>query len=221
MDQRNPTSEISRIENLSLTDIPKDGLADYSIRPGFPEYVYRRKDIVELRGRIYHARRADGQAFAKTSGIEYRPYQLSDETAAEQLFDRWQAHRIAKTHEPVARKLLLDSRAYHFGALREGEAMGLMGRVICLDGDIVAYTFGVPLNEETFVVALEVTDPTYRGASAYIFREFSRELDGYTYINLMDDSGLPGLRSLKRSYRPWRLEPSFVLYRKRRACLAK
>ena len=91
--------------------------------------------------------------------------------------------------------------------------MGLIGRVICVGEEMAAYTFGVPLNEETFVVALEVTDPQHRGGSAYIFREFSRELEDYQYINVMDDSGLPGLRRLKRSYRPWRLEPSFALYR--------
>lgn len=121
---------------------------------------------------------------------------------------------MEKTHHPVARKLLEDTRSYHLRALREGEAMGLIGRVICVRENMVAYTFGVPLNEETFVVALEVTDPSYRGGSAYIFREFSRELETYKYINVMNDSGLPGLRWLKRSYHPWRLEPSFVLSRR-------
>jgi len=121
---------------------------------------------------------------------------------------------MERTQDPVARELLEDTRSYHLRALTEGEAMGLIGRVICAEGEMVAYTFGVPLNEETFVVALEVTDPAYRGASTYIFREFSRELEPYKYINAMDDSGLPGLRHLKRSYHPWRLEPSFVLQRR-------
>ena len=92
--------------------------------------------------------------------------------------------------------------------------MGLIGRVLTVRGDLAAYTFGVPLNEGTFVVALEVTDPTYRGASAFVFREFLRELKDFDYINIMDDSGIPGLRQLKRSYRPWRLEPSLVLSRR-------
>lgn len=113
----------------------------------------------------------------------------------------------------MARKLLKDSRFYHLRALEKGELIGLTGRVIYLRGRMVGYTFGVPLNEETFVVALEVTDPKHRGVSAYIFREFSCELEGFRYINVMDDSGLPGLRRLKRSYHPCHLEPSFVLYR--------
>ena len=92
--------------------------------------------------------------------------------------------------------------------------MGLRGRVLSVGSDPVAYTFGVPLDEETFVVALEVTDPSCRGASAYVFREFSRELEDYRFINAMDDSGLRGLRRFKRSYHPWRLEPSFVLCRR-------
>jgi hypothetical protein len=214
MDQHNRNPEISRIENLSLQDIPKDSLTEFHIRPGYPDYVYQRKDLVELRGRTLHGKRSDCAVFARTSGIKYRPYRPSDRAAALKLFERWQTYRITKSHNQVARKLLEDSRSYHLRVLKEGEIMGLIGRVIYVEEGLVAYTFGIPLNEETFVVALEVTDPRYRGASAYIFREFSRELDDYTYINVMDDSGLPGLRSLKRSYRPLRLEPSFVLYRK-------
>jgi len=214
MDRYNRNPEISRIENLTFSDILKDDLVHFRIRPGYPDYVYKRQDLVELRGRDFRGKRSDWHAFAKRPGIEYRPYRLSDASEGQRLFDRWQVHRMSRTHDPVARKLLEDSRSYHGRALMQGELMGLTGRVIDLDGEIVAYTFGVPLTEETFVVALEVTDPGYRGASAYIFREFSRELEGFEYINVMDDSGLPGLRRLKRSYHPSHLEPSFVLYRR-------
>lgn len=213
MDQHNVRPEISRIENLSLSDIPRETLAEFRIRPGYPDYVYQRKDIVELQGRAFRGKRSDCRAFAKNPAIEYRPYQPSDEPACRVLFERWQSHRMGKTRDPVARKLLEDSRSCHLRALAQGGAMGLIGRVICVRKNLVAYTFGFPLNQETFVVALEVTDPSFRGASAYIFREFSRELEAYRYINVMDDSGLPGLRRLKRSYHPWRLEPALVLYR--------
>ncbi len=213
MDRHNPNSEISRIENLSFRDIRRDVLAEFHIRPGYPEYVYRRKDLVELSGRKFHGRRSEWHAFTRTPGIECHPYKQSDEKEAVKLFDRWQAHGMRKTRDPMARKLLEDTRFYHLRALEEGGLMGLTGRVVYLEGRMVGYTFGVPLNEETFVVALEVTDSKHRGVSAYIFREFLCELEDFTYINVMDDSGLPGLRRLKRSYHPCHLEPSFVLYR--------
>jgi len=44
-------------------------------------------------------------------------------------------------------------------------------------------------------------------------REFSRELGGYKYINIMDDSGLKNLKRVKLSYKPVRLVPSFTLAR--------
>jgi hypothetical protein len=214
MDQYNASPGISRIENLSLSDIRKERLLEFQIRPGYPDYLYRREDLVDLQGRSFRGKRSDCRAFAKNTDIEYRPYQPSHASAALALFHRWQTDRMEKTADPLARKLLEDARSFHHRALREGEAMGLIGRVLSVGEDMAAYTFGAPLNDETFVVALEVTDPAYRGASAYVFREFSRELGGYTTINVMDDSGLPGLRRLKRSYRPWRLEPSFVLQRR-------
>lgn len=214
MDHHNAGAGISRVENLSLSDIPKDLLAEFDIRPGYPDYLYQRDDLLELRGRAFRGKRSDCRAFGRNPGIEYRPYRPPDEAACTALFERWQAHRMGKTADSVLRKLLEDSRSYHLSALTEGEAIGLIGRVICVRENMVAYTFGFPLDGETFVVALEVTDPSYRGASAYIFHEFSRELEAYKYINVMDDSGLPGLKRVKRSYHPWRLEPSFVLSRK-------
>jgi hypothetical protein len=120
---------------------------------------------------------------------------------------------MANTRDGVARKLLSDARYYHMRTLSEGALMGLMGRVLLVGKDFVAYTFGTPLDRKTFVVALEVTDPAYRGASAFVFREFLREMKSYEYVNVMDDSGLPGLRRFKRSYHPWRLEPSLALSR--------
>jgi len=214
MDKHNAAPEISRIESLGLSDLPKGSLTEFQIRPGYPDYIYRGKDLVELRGRRFRGKRSDCRAFAKSAAIKYRPYGPADEQGCLALFKRWQSDRLRKVPDGVARKLLEDTVYFHRRALKHGKAIGLIGRVICVGGSIVAYTFGFPLNEDTFVVVLEATDPAYRGASAYIFREFARELEAYRYINAMDDSGLPGLRRLKRSYRPWRLEPSFVLYRR-------
>ena len=214
MDRHNPNPDVSRIENISPLQMPGTGLERYETRPRYPEYVYRREDLVELRGRAFHGKRAECRAFARHPGILIRPYRSSDAPACLALFEKWQTHRMAKTRDRVARKLLEDARYYHVKTLREAVRMGLIGRVLTVRGDVTAYTFGVPLNEGTFVVALEVTDPTYRGASAFVFREFLRELKDFEYINIMDDSGIPGLRQLKRSYRPWRLEPSLALSRR-------
>jgi hypothetical protein len=213
MDSYNPAPGISRIENASLPDLHKDVLAEFKIRPGYPEYLYRTRDLVALRGRSMRKRRSEYRAFERNRGVEYRPYRASDEPACLTLFEKWQTHRMNRTADSVARKLLTDSRSFHLRALRDGEAMGLVGGVACLEGQVVGYTFGFPLNEETFVVALEATDPAYRGASVYIFCEFCKEQEAFTYINVMDDSGLPGLRCLKRSFHPFRMEPAFVLYR--------
>ena len=214
MDRYNPNPDVSRIENISPLHMPRTGLERYQTRPRYPEYVYRREDMVKLQGRAFHGKRTACRAFERHTEILLRPYQSSDAPACLALFEKWQIHRMTRTRDNVARKLLDDARDYHTKTLRENVMMGLIGRVLTVKGDLAAYTFGVPLNEGTFVVALEVTDPAYRGASAFVFREFSRELRDFDFINVMDDSGIPGLRQLKRSYRPWRLEPSLVLSRR-------
>ena len=65
-----------------------------------------------------------------------------------------------------------------------------------------AYTFGFEITKDMFCVLLEVCDLKFKGISEFIFREFSREMNQYKYINAMDDSGLENLRISKLSYHP-------------------
>ena len=76
------------------------------------------------------------------------------------------------------------------------------------------YTFGYPLNADTFCVLFEVTDLNTKGLAQFIYREFCSELMGkYRWINAMDDSGLENLRRVKHSYHPIRLIPSYNVLR--------
>jgi hypothetical protein len=69
------------------------------------------------------------------------------------------------------------------------------------------------LNHDTFCILYEITDLSVKGLAQFIFREFSRELKGYRYLNIMDDSGLENLKQVKLSYKPVRLIPSFTAQR--------
>jgi uncharacterized protein len=113
--------------------------------------------------------------------------------------------------------MLQDAASVHRRALSDGEGLGLIGRVVEVEGALAGYSFGYPLNRETFCIALEVADREKKGAAAYLFRAFCRSLaglDGLQWINAMDDSGLPDLRRTKASYRP---EKKLGLYLARRA----
>jgi hypothetical protein len=64
-----------------------------------------------------------------------------------------------------------------------------------------------------FCILLEIADLSIKGASQYIFWKFSSELKDYTYINIMDDSGLLNLKTVKLSYHPEILASNFIISR--------
>ena len=83
-------------------------------------------------------------------------------------------------------------------------------RVVRIDGEIRGYTFGYPLNADTFCILFEVTDLSIKGLAQFIYREFCKKLMGtYRWINAMDDSGLENLKRVKQAYHPIQLIPSY------------
>ena len=98
--------------------------------------------------------------------------------------------------------MLEDCWHAHRTGLMNHEQLGLVGRVVFIDGVLKGYTFGYPLNSESFCVLFEVTDLRIKGLAQFLFKEFCREQAAYRWINTMDDSGLENLRRVKLSYRP-------------------
>jgi hypothetical protein len=81
--------------------------------------------------------------------------------------------------------------------------LGLTGGLLRSDGKVIAFTFGSPVRNDTFVVHVEKAFPIIQGAYAAINQQFVKnELTEYQYINREDDLGDAGLRRAKESYRP-------------------
>ena len=89
-------------------------------------------------------------------------------------------------------------------SLRLFEELGLTGGVLRVDGEIVAFTIGEAVNDDTFVVHIEKAYSEVEGSYTMINQQFvEHELLGkYRYVNREDDVGLEGLRKAKLSYKP-------------------
>ena len=88
-------------------------------------------------------------------------------------------------------------------ALHNFEALGLTGGILHVDGKIAAFTFGMPINQDTFGVHVEKADTNIDGAYAMINYEFANHIpEQYVYINREEDLGIEGLRKAKLSYQP-------------------
>ena len=88
-------------------------------------------------------------------------------------------------------------------ALHNFEELGLTGGILHVDGKIAAFTFGMPINQDTFGVHVEKADTSIDGAYAMINYEFANHIpEQYVYLNREEDLGIEGLRKAKLSYQP-------------------
>ncbi len=101
-------------------------------------------------------------------------------------------------------------------AFNRWDKLDLTGGTIFVDGRLVAFTFGCPINHCTFDVCVEKADTSYEGAFTIINQEFVKHLpEQYFYINREEDMGDEGLRKAKLSYKPDILLEKNVIMEKR------
>ena len=206
---RNP--HIARIEN-----VPQE-LRTFFEKIGFratlkeTEYLYETATLSELSGNRFKSKRNAYNAFiARYPSVEFRPYCIADREACLALYGAWHTARAAKCEDAVYCAMLEDSQSAHRIAIADMEALGLLGRIVCINEEIKGYTFGYPLNADTFCVLFEITELGVKGLAQFIYREFCKELvNTYRWVNAMDDSGLENLKRVKRSYHPVELLPSY------------
>ncbi|MBF0386835.1 MAG: DUF2156 domain-containing protein [Candidatus Omnitrophica bacterium] len=203
----------ARIEAVAEADLACFDSARYRAVEQGAEYYYERARIAALAGNGYRSKRSDYNAFHKRHRPLFRRFVPGDAPACAELFDRWLDKRRASYEDDIYRAMLVENRVVHRRMIAHAAWLGLSGRVVEVAGRMVGYTFGYPLNPETFCVALEVTAPEFKGLAAYIFREFcaDTELAPYKYINAMDDFGMPGVAKAKRSWRPAFLEKVYAV----------
>lgn len=162
------------------------------------DYVYRREDLVHLRGKKYDGKRNRIRKFERTHSYEYAPYGQDDRPGCLRLLDRW-IEAKARSGGFLGRVW----RAVIEEALESGPELGLRGGVFKIGGRVAAYSFGSKLTSDTAVIPLEIVDPEFDGLSQLVNREFvRREWADCRFINREQDNGIPGLRRAKSSYHP-------------------
>lgn len=217
MEKVNRVKGVSRIENVpahQLTLFPAEEFSHYN--KGC-EYCYDREDIAALTGNPYKSKRSSYNHFVKNHAFQYLPYEDAMREDCAALYRDWaQSRRPVYANNAVSLQMLEENAGVHQLALRHYKELGLTGRVVTIDGKIRAYTFGYPLNTETFCVLFEIADLSFNGLGVFIFREFCRDvsLAPYKFINVMDDFELRNIQRAKSSFHPVLLLPSYTVTRK-------
>lgn len=166
----------------------------------YTDYIYDREALSTLAGKKLQSKRNHANRFERTyPNYEYRA--LTPDLVQEcwQLEEQWAARHT----ESQARLNADDEQHSMRRVFKHWEELGAIGGVILVEGKVVAFTFGGPINYDTFDVCCEKADTDYEGAYAIINREFVRHLpEQYSLINREEDLGLEGLRRAKLSYQP-------------------
>ena len=163
------------------------------------DYIYRRTDLTTLHGSHLNAKRNHIHRFrAAHPDFEYR--QLTPE-----LFD--ECRRLTE----IWREEINDNDNVTIEAERRvmetifsnWDALGMIGGSIFVDGNMVAFTYGAAVTNDTLDVCVEKADRHVEGAFAIINQQFAEHLpEQYIYLNREEDMGIPGLRQAKLSYHP-------------------
>ena len=211
--EANRARQIARIENVPAGLIPVSRWMGFHAVQKETEYLYETDALHQLKGNRYKSKRAAYNALIRNHpAARLHPYQPTHLADCLALYESWQRKRWGQSHDDIYRAMLEDSWYSHRTGLMNYEELGLVGRVVFIDGVLKGYTFGYPLNSEIFCILFEVTDLGIKGLAQFLFREFCQEQAAYRWINTMDDSGLENLKRVKLSYRPAKQLSSYNLF---------
>jgi len=213
MDKINNNKSVSRIENIDESRIESFIAAGHKIKPGEPEYVYLREGLSNLKGNPYKSKRAMCNYFVKHYQYKYEPFEANHAEQCIELYGLWREEKTKRISDALYKAMIEDSFTVHREVINNHRLLGITGRVVKINVRVEGYIFGFERNNDIFYILMEVTNPGIKGLAQFIFREFCKELKGYTYINALGDSGLENLRNVKLSYKPFKLVPAFTAYR--------
>ncbi len=163
------------------------------------DYVYETEKLTTLSGKKLHAKRNHINKFKETyQNWTYETLTKENEEDCFQMALKWRNENGCEEDAEKNAEMCVT-----LNALRLREELELVGGILRIDGEVVAFTLGEPMSEDTFVVHIEKAFAEIQGAYPMINQQFvEHECQNYQYVNREEDTGAEGLRKAKLSYRP-------------------
>lgn len=198
-------SPLSEADKKQLSDWFPERFLIEPDRDSF-DYIYAREKLASLAGKKLHGKRNHIARFKDGGVWSYEPMTEENTDECRAMTYSWIKMRSEKWSEEMEQEVMVLHEAFD-----HREELGLVGGVLRREGEIVAFTMGEPLNDETFVVHFEKAYPDMQGAYPMINQQFVQNAcEGYTYVNREEDTGDLGLRKAKLSYYPEILLKKYV-----------
>jgi hypothetical protein len=182
------------------------GRFDYREMRDLADYIYAVEDLISLSGRAYQPKRNLISRFQKNNEWEYEPVTSMNVNDCVKMNREWCRRNNCNDNG----SLNMETEAV-MTMLANFEKLGLAGGLLRVKGEVVAYTVGEPLSDDTFIVHIEKAFTEFQGAYQMINQQFLiHDVKGFTYVNREDDAGDEGLRKAKMSYHPVFLQEKFI-----------
>ena len=210
MEDKNHNATVSRIESIEDKDLAFFKTLECRVYPKAEEYIVTQKDMVVLTGSRFRHKRNLINFFQKNHEVCFRDYVKEDKEQVIGLYQTWMQERLLKNSDDIYGAMLSDSLKALSEMLDHLEDLTLSAKVVVVKGAIKGFTSGFPVNASIFCVNFEIADLSYKGIAPFMFCEFSKSLDPYLEINMMDDAGIQSIKAAKLSYRPLRTVVSWT-----------
>ncbi len=169
------------------------------------DYVYSVEHLSKLAGSKYHGKRNHIARFKDHSEWHYEPMKKENIEECRLMSDRWYHAQL-----DIGNIAVLKERPVLNYALEHIKELDLKGGVLYRGDEVVAFTIGEIMSEDTFHVHIEKAYSDIQGAYPMINQQFVlHEMQGLLYINREEDDGVPGLRRAKESYHPVKMIEKF------------
>ena len=167
----------------------------------YAEYIYLTDALCRMEGSQFANKRNRVRKLWRTYGerLEVRP--LSRESIADirRFEEKWLVTNAAD-HDRAALEMELRTIRMQ---LEHFELLCLSGIGVYIDGEMVAFAYGIPLNDGCFDGLIAKADRSIRGLYVLLYQSISRLCAvGHTYFNWEEDVGVEGLRNTKTEYGP-------------------
>lgn len=189
-------------EFLEMMEKALPGLFSATSDRAYSDYIYARRALETYVGKKLQPKRNFVNRFVRQHpDYEILPLSLDLVPRCVELDEMWMAQKESPTE--VGRYTYSAERRSLLTVFDHWEALSSRGLVVRVKDRIVAFSYGAPINYDTFDVCVEKADKRVEGAFALICQAFVKSLpDQYLLINREEDLGLEGLRNSKLSYSP-------------------
>lgn len=167
----------------------------------YADYLYDVDKLISLEGKKYHGKRNHISHFTSSNNWNFRALTNNDFSECRLLTQYWAENKKeGVSNDSYEETQALERSFLHF------EDLDLMGGALFVEDQLVAFTIGEKLSDDTFDIHFEKAHADIDGAYPMINREFARMIrvrfPEIRYINREDDMGQENLRKSKLSYYP-------------------